>query len=422
MKLSQLPQVRLHHLTIKAIKQKHPWVTLDEFSKRFPTDSDFLLGIDEHRRSVAILLNDPNHKQVKARVWSFFENGAGINFDFVEELSGRLDRGFFKRINLIKSNERDNFYLIFGEGDALPGLFIQRLGAVLLVQYYSNFWEKFERELLAILRQLQSKYFEEKKYYIYIQKRNSERKIVLYLTESDKSRAITQSYNFELQEFGVNYSIKLGEGYDVGLYTDMASVRKKIIPLFQKSKKILNLYAYTGAFSLLAMSKEVGSVTSVDVSGKYLAWLEENIRMNKFSENITHRAMKNSVEMALTELVQKEECFDFIICDPPSASSDGKKISAAFTNYDKIFLKMVHILAENGSLLIFLNTHTITYQKFEKKIREILTTNKLDNFIKIEKHFSLGDDCPITRGFSEGNYLKGILLKKNSFQGNKKIS
>ncbi|HLE10725.1 MAG: hypothetical protein A2504_02600 [Bdellovibrionales bacterium RIFOXYD12_FULL_39_22] len=414
--MSSIPQVKLHPLAIKALRQGHFWITEDSFTKKFPVSVDFLQGTDEEGRPLALLLNSPSHKQIKARLWRFLPSNEKLVFNFAQELSFRIESALVRRLELIAAQERENYFLIFGEGDELPGLFVQQLGSVLLFQYYTDFWYKFEDLLSSFLLSSLAGHFPSKKFYLYVQRRSHDKKVVLHQLTKPASQINSTPLPplFSLQEFSVNYFIRLGEGYDFGLYTDMASIRKKLIPLFKKSSSVLNLYAYTGAFSLLAASCGVASITSVDISRKYLGWLEENMAANHFPTSFIHNGLNVSVEKGLEELLKKEERFDLIVCDPPSASSDGQKISSALSNYEKMIPKMEKLLSVDGHLLIFLNTHTVSAKKFENKILQILQQKKLANVFFVERLIGLAEDCPTKKGFPEGSYLKGILLKKSS--------
>lgn len=112
----------------------------------------------------------------------------------------------------------------------------------------------------------------------------------------------------------------------------------------------------------------------------------------------------------LTKTAQTDQRFDFIICDPPSFSSNGKNSSSAFNQYEKLLPLCIEILEENGKVAIFLNTHSITKNRFQKKIEDIIKNQKLK--CHIIKHLGLEQDCPRKKGFPEGDYLKGFLIQK----------
>ena len=206
-------------------------------------------------------------------------------------------------------------------------------------------------------------------------------------------------------EFGINYEVRPFDGNDPGIYTDAASVRKKMQTYFEESSKMLNLYAYTGAFSLQGLFYD-NEVTSVDLSSKYMSWLEKNITLNDFKSE--HHSMVMGAEQALKKLIKEKFLFDLIVCDPPSSSTDGKKTTQALKKYEDLLPLILNSLNNNGHAALFLNTHSVSKKKFQEKILELIKGKA-----KIVNEFKLGDDCPTLKGFPEGNYLKVLIIKKS---------
>ena len=134
--------------------------------------------------------------------------------------------------------------------------------------------------------------------------------------------------------------------------------------------------------------------------------LHQNICLNDFS-NKTHLAYQKDVLSTIDQFIKDKISFDFIICDPPSASSDGKRVTSALKNYDELLPKLSKLLNPNGQVVAFLNTHTINWNKFEKQMVSLAQKSKL----KKMRRFNLGEDCRSLKGFQEGDYLKEFCLK-----------
>jgi 23S rRNA (cytosine1962-C5)-methyltransferase len=400
--MMRTPECGIHPISIKLIRQGHPWVTTDQFSKRFPKSSDFVVALDEKKRQLAFLLHDPFHKNVKARVWS-----KNYPFDkeaqhFTASLHARIDLAQEKRESMPSLNDRENYYIVFGEADDLPGLFILKLGDRILIQFYTAFWNRYKSIIQTAIQGLYPEIQEDN---IWYQLRGETRELQKLPTNAvDTGRRD----EFHLQEFGVQYLIRLGASYDHGLYTDMSSLRFLLKNEINSSSKVLNLYSYTGAYSLWALKHGASRVVSVDLSPKYIEWLQQNLGLNPDLDPTRHEALVMSVDEALGKL--KNEKFNFIVCDPPSSSSDGKKRTSAIQAYRDLLSKMDPLLSSGGKLVIFLNTHQVTKAKFEKVIIDYLKELKLS--YKIIGRLSLGEDCPTLKGFPEGNYLKGLILEK----------
>lgn len=397
------PRVRLHPATLKHLKKGHPWTTKDNFTEDFPQNRLFLIGVDANQNESALLLHDPNHPKIKARAWTlkapFIEAVKG----FRDELYQRLQTGFNRRLNSLYFEKRENVYMIFGEADLLPGLFIQKLGNTLLIQLYARFWINIEDVLLSILRKVLKE--NDWKADILIQER--------YPNAKSKTRRVGSKKPLSdilIVEDGLTYQVHPGRAHDPGIYTDAASIRFKLTPYYSKSKSVLNLYSYTGAFSLKALKEGAENVVSVDLSGKYLNQLERNLVLNPHLNPDFHKSIEGDVNKVIGEMIKEKQTYDMVICDPPSASSDGKKISSALKNYEKLLPKLMKLTADKGKLVVFLNTHSVTRNSFKSKIQEIIKNNK--SKFEIVDEWALGQDCPLSKGFPEGDYLKVLVLKK----------
>lgn len=402
--MTKIPECLIHPVSIKLLRQGHPWITADNFSNRFPRHSEFVIATDDRKRPMALLMHDPFHKNVKARVWS-----TKFPFDreaqhFTASIQGRLDLAFEKRIQQKELKERENYYLTFGEADHLPGLFILRLKDRILIQFYTGFWNRYKSIIQTTIQEVFPEIKDEN---IWFQLRGETKELQKLPQNSvDQGRRD----EFHLSEFGIQYLIRLGSSYDHGLYTDMSSIRHTLSKIIKPGSSLLNLYSYTGAFSLWAMKLGATHVVSVDLSPKYIEWLQQNLGLNPELESTQHTTMTLSVDDALTELKKDEKTFDVIICDPPSSSSDGSKRTSAIKAYKELLQKMDSLLSPQGKLVIFLNTHQVTQEKFDRVLKDYLSELKLN--YKLSTRLQLGQDCPTLKGFPEGSYLKGIILEK----------
>ncbi len=402
--MNKIPECLIHPVSIKLLRQGHPWITADSYSNRFPRQSEFVIATDDRKRPMALLMHDPNHKNVKARVWSTkfpFEREAQ---HFTASIQARLDVAFEKRAVQKELKERENYYLAFGEADHLPGLFIQRLKDRVLIQFYTSFWNRYKSTIQTTLQEVFPDIKDEN---IWFQLRGETKELQkLPVNSVDPG----QRDEFHLSEFGVQYLIRLGSSYDHGLYTDMSSIRHSLKNLIRPDSSLLNLYSYTGAFSFWAMKLGARHVVSVDLSPKYIEWLQQNLALNPELNHTQHEAIVSSVDDALTELRKNQKTFDVIVCDPPSSSSDGEKRTSAIKAYRDLLQKMDPLLNPKGKLVVFLNTHQVSQEKFDRILKDYFGELKLN--YKMSTRLHLGQDCPTLKGFPEGSYLKGIVLEK----------
>lgn len=402
----KLNLAELHPESLRHLQRGHPWVVKDKFTERFKAKERFLIAQGARQQNF-ILISDTAHPKVKARLWQTITHGdnkAGDDYleIFLDELKERLGTAFSKRADLIKAGARENLFLLFGEGDHIPGLFILYFNGGLVLQSYARFWKKFQKDLVPMIRESLNACDLEPSWIAW-QERDLDKDSPLHPVWGKMPQEMT------LKEFGVEYLLKFNQGYDLGLYTDMSAIREKI-DIKWENKKVINLYSYTGAWSLYPLKKGAKEVVSIDLSSKYLDWLDENLELNPAltSESKIHKRMDKDCTKALKELIKNDESFDIIFCDPPSFSSDGKKTSSALKSYQELIPLFEKLLSPDGLAVCFINTHSVTRKKFEEKIREYIRGT---NF-KVIKKLSLEDDCPRLPNFPEGDYLKGILLKR----------
>jgi 23S rRNA (cytosine1962-C5)-methyltransferase len=111
--MTKVRECLVHPVSVKLLKQGHPWVTADNFSNRFPKNEEFVIAMDERKRAIALLINDPFHKSIKGRVWSTkfpFDREA---LHFTASIQARIENAVSKREAMKELKERDNYYLVF---------------------------------------------------------------------------------------------------------------------------------------------------------------------------------------------------------------------------------------------------------------------------------------------------------------------
>lgn len=382
-------KLKLHPQSLKSIKAGHPWITKDSFSEKFPQQLEWLEFFDERTKGpLGVFFHDPQHPSVKARFW---DEKMG---DFKQQLEQKLRLSIEKRKKL--TFNRENIFYVFGEGDALAGLYVIQLNDHLLVQFQSFFWEKHLSTLLKKLRI----FFPKHKFWY--QKRLPGVQKVPPQKHNERTPEV-----FQVLEQGIKYEIRMNLNHDIGLYTDMSFIREKVKQQLKKQENFLNLFSYTGAFSLQALAEGL-HVTSVDSSSKYMSWLEQNLEINQLGQN--HRSLVKESKKALLSFKENNELFDWILCDPPSSFTQQKKRISSKQFYQESIELMYSLVKPNGHLVVFMNTHNFTRGKFKNFFKELL-----GNKIKPQDitDLKMGDDCPIYSSFPEGDHIKGLLIKKS---------
>jgi 23S rRNA (cytosine1962-C5)-methyltransferase len=152
-----------------------------------------------------------------------------------------------------------------------------------------------------------------------------------------------------VREGGLSLEVNLGGYLDTGLFLDHRATRARV-GAEAAGKRFLNLFAYTGSFTVHAAAGGAASSVSVDLSKNYLDWAERNLKLNKLA-GPSHRLVRQDVEAFLREAAAAHERFDLVVCDPPPLSSS--KAAASFEiqrDQGRLLLGLRAILAPKGRL------------------------------------------------------------------------
>ena len=130
-----------------------------------------------------------------------------------------------------------------------------------------------------------------------------------------------QQNEFVVNENGLKFIINLSDYLDTGLFLDHR-VTRQMIKGQAKGKKVLNLFCYTGSFSVYAVAGDAAEVVSVDLSKTYLDWSEKNLGLNKFTDKEKYKLIQADVMQYLKSIPQNY--FDLVILDPPTFSNSKR--------------------------------------------------------------------------------------------------
>ena len=128
-------------------------------------------------------------------------------------------------------------------------------------------------------------------------------------------------HEFVIEENGLKFIVNLSDYLDTGLFLDHRLTRERV-RAEAKDKKVLNLFAYTGSFSVYAAAGGASEVVTVDLSKTYLNWAERNIQLNGFTNQSKYKFIHADVLQYLKTL--PADYFDLIIMDPPTFSNSKR--------------------------------------------------------------------------------------------------
>ena len=183
-----------------------------------------------------------------------------------------------------------------------------------------------------------------------------------------------QKNEFIVHEGGLKFIINLADYLDTGLFLDHR-ITRGIIKELAKDKKLLNLFCYTGSFSVYGAAGGASFVTSVDLSKTYLDWADRNMRLN-FPEYKNHSLVHADVKQELQNIAA--DSYDIIIMDPPTFSNSKRMEDFLDIQRDHVGLvnRCIDILTENGVLFFSTNFSKFQLQSGDIKAASIKDITK----------------------------------------------
>lgn len=166
-------------------------------------------------------------------------------------------------------------------------------------------------------------------------------------------------------EQGLKFEVNLSDYLDTGLFLDhrnaRAAVRSEV-----EGKDLLNLFAYTGSFSVYAIDGGARSTTTVDMSHTYCQWAKRNFEINQFSASQNHQVIEMDCLKFLKLDIAKRRLYDLIICDPPTFSNSKRMNQDSFVvdrDYPELITDCISLLKSGGKLLFSNNSRHFKFDE-----------------------------------------------------------
>ena len=208
---------------------------------------------------------------------------------------------------------------------------------------------------------------------------------------------------FVVEELGIQYWVHPQLSKDAGLFLDMRALRSWLIQQDWTGKRMLNLFCYTGAFSVSAGVHGAKEVVSVDLSTSYLDRARENFRLNSLNVE-THQFIDSDTFVALNRFRRKEELFDTVLADPPSFSHSSHGTWSVQKDLKRLVIACLRVLKPGGTLIIATNHGKMPPRDFSKAILDAARKEK--RRLRLMLNYVPGTDFPAALHFPEARYLK----------------
>lgn len=302
-----------------------------------------------------------------------------------------------KAIGVAGREDNDIYRLVHGEGDNLSGLVIDIYGSTAVVQAHSVGMHVCRHELAEALKAVMGESL----------------KAIYYKSETtlpfkaqlgqENGFLYGESNNDVARENGLAFHIDWLKGQKTGFFVDQRDNRA-LVEHYAKGRKVLNMFCYTGGFSVYAMRGGAELVHSVDSSTKAVELVDANMELN-FPGDTRHESF---AEDAFKFLEQMQEKYDLIILDPPAFAKHKDALHNALRGYTKLNCKAFEKIQPGGILFTFSCSQAVNKDQFRMAVFTAAAMAKRK--VRILHQLHQPADHPINIYHPEGEYLKGLVL------------
>jgi 23S rRNA (cytosine1962-C5)-methyltransferase len=388
--------------SVRMIELGHPWIIADPYTKKWPSGEagDVVELTDGSGRFLATALLDPRDRIV-ARVLSRQHMRLDLGW-----LKKRLQAAVALRRDHANLSDSNAYRLVNGEGDGLPGLTVDCYADYLMVQIYCAGWRKHLKLVTQALQDLLSP--------VGIYEKTRPQKTRELEAESDTKKygqllaGNPAPESLQVLENGLSYQVSLERGLNTGLFLDQRKNRLELVPRV-KGKRFLNLFSYTGAFSVAAAAAGASLVTSVDASPGYMEIARSNFDLNRLNPK-RHEFLVGDCFAILEELARKQKVYDVILMDPPSFSTTSKSRFTTRGGTSDLVAAALKILKLGGILITSSNHQKVDVAEYLKELRRGALQE--GSTLRVVSLGSQPEDFPYPVSFPEGRYLKYVISVK----------
>ena len=331
---------------------------------------------------------------ITVRVLSF--SNIEINHDY---WCKRLDAAFKMRqsIGIADSLENNTYRLVHGEGDFLPGLVIDCYGETAVMQAHSVGMhvcrEDICRALIEVMgSRIKYVYYKSETTLPYKAELGQENGFIYGKTENDVAL-----------ENGLKFHVDWLRGQKTGFFVDQRENRS-LLEHYAKGKSVLNMFCYTGGFSVYAMRGQAKLVHSVDSSAKAVELTNRNIELN-FPGDTRHEAF---CEDAFKYLANHDDKYDLIVLDPPAFAKHRSALRKALSGYTRLNMNGLQHIKHGGILFTFSCSQVVSKDNFRNAV--FAAAVQVGRKVRILHQIHQPADHPINIYHPEGEYLKGLVL------------
>ena len=311
----------------------------------------------------------------------------------------RLDSALAMRrgIGMADNPQNNTYRLVHGEGDNLPGLIIDCYGKTAVMQAHSvgvhnNRFDICKALIKIMDDRIEQVYYKSETTLPYKAELGQENGFIYGSTEEDVAI-----------ENGLKFHVDWLKGQKTGFFIDQRENRS-LLEHYAKGRSVLNMFCYTGGFSVYAMRGQAKLVHSVDSSAKAVELTNQNIAVN-FPQDTRHEAF---CEDAFKYLDTHDGKYDLIVLDPPAFAKHRSTLRNALKGYTRLNVKGFQQIKSGGILFTFSCSQVVTKEQFRNAV--FTAAAQAGRKVRILHQLHQPADHPINIYHPEGEYLKGLVL------------
>lgn len=393
----------------------HPWVfsgairsiQLDaDYPHAQPQEGEVVQVLDSNGKILGV-----GHYQIGSIAVRILAFGVGeLPSDFWQE---RIRAAYQVRCSLgLISTETTNsqlptanntYRLVHGEGDFLPGLIVDVYADTAVIQAHSIGMHCHRMEIaeaiVQVVPQVDKVYYKSDDTLPHKAPIQGER--VGYLIGAEKADF---NGDFWAKENGLDFRIDWLRGQKTGFFIDQRDNRA-LLEHYAQGKEVLNMFCYTGGFSVYALRGGAKLVHSVDVSQKAIDLVRSNVAHN-FGEHAPHEAF---AEEAFEFMAKNQNKYDLIVLDPPAFAKHRDAVKNALRGYQRLNAKGIQAIRPGGILFTFSCSQAIDKDMF--RLAVFSAAAQVGRKVRILHQLHQPADHPINIYHPEGEYLKGLVLQ-----------
>jgi 23S rRNA (cytosine1962-C5)-methyltransferase len=393
-----LPRIVLLPRRARPFYGGHPWVYAGAIARVVgePSDGD-AVDLFSHGGSFIARGLYNSRSKIRIRLYSWCPDTPLERPFFRDQLAAALH---LRRDILGLEAPRRACRLVYSEGDGLSGLVVDRYDRWLVMQFTALGLAQ-RREILAdlLMELLQPEG-------IYLRTERSIGRIEGLDLQDGLLRGTVPAQPVMIEEDGLRFLVHLTEGQKTGWYLDQRDNRRTV-SLLARSRRVLDAFCYTGAFSIYAARAGASEVWGVDVSAAAVALAQENARLNGLPGSVSF--VSGDVFERLDALNKARERFGLIILDPPKFARTRQAIDEALRGYRHLYTLALQLLEPDGILVSCCCSGLITADMLENLLAQLAVDTRRP--IQLLERRGQAPDHPVLLTCPESAYLKCLVCR-----------